>query len=118
MQSHWRGVVFPLGRDVLILLGLVLTFILSATTALYVAMRRPVVIVPNLVGQRLTQAEETAHRAGFEALEIKSRVYHETAPINTIVEQWPRAGMPVKQGLPLRVSVSLGPAARSGKPPQ
>lgn len=118
MQSHWREVVFPLGRDVLILVGLVLTFMLSATAALYVSMRRPVVIVPDLVGQRLTQAEETAQRAGFEALEIKSRVYHETAPINTIVEQWPRAGMPVRQGQPLRVSVSLGPAHPSSKPPQ
>lgn len=105
---HVRESFFRVGRDIAILVALGVVFTLSAAVWLYVAMHKPTVTAPDVVGQRLSRAESLAYEAGLE-LEVKTRVYHKTLQANTVVEQWPRAGMTVKQGQTLRVSVSLGP---------
>ncbi|MBI3951827.1 MAG: PASTA domain-containing protein [Acidobacteria bacterium] len=92
----------------MILATLGLVFILSASAMLYVAMHKPTATVPNVTGQRLSEAEEMAYQAGLE-LEVKGRVHHNTLAANTVVEQLPRAGTTVKRGQALRVKVSLGP---------
>ena len=110
----FRESFLRIGRDILILAALALVFTLSASAMLYVAMHMPTVVAPNVMGQRLTQAESMAHEAGLE-LEVKGRVPHKTLEANTVVEQWPRAGMTAKRGQALRVTVSLGPSPDLGQ---
>lgn len=94
-------------RDALVLILLGFVFVTSAAVALYLAMYQPTVTVPNVVGQKLGPAQQRARQAGLH-LEVKSTI-HTTQPANTIVKQWPPAGMTAKRGQPLRVQVSIGP---------
>jgi beta-lactam-binding protein with PASTA domain len=107
-QTHFREIFFRASQDLLILVTLGLVFILSTAIMLYAAMHKPTVTVPNVVGRQLGQAQGIAHEAGLD-MEVKGRVYNNSAEADTVVEQWPRPGMMVKKGQTLRVSVSLGP---------
>lgn len=107
-RRHVPEGFFRLGRNITIVVTLGGVFTLSAMVWLLLAMHKPTVRVPDVVGQRLSRAEILAHDAGL-AVEVKNHIHHRTLQANTVVEQWPRAGMTVKRGQTLRVSVSLGP---------
>ncbi len=83
-------------------------FLLSTSLMIYVAMHESAVVVPNLLGKTLFQAQQSASQLDLK-IEVKNRVYDERNPENTIVEQWPKAGMTIKKGQALRVNTSLGP---------
>jgi beta-lactam-binding protein with PASTA domain len=97
------------GRAFLILATLGLVFAMGVAAMLYVAMHKPTVTVPNVAGQRLSQAQEMTREAGLE-LEVRGRTYNDILAADTVVDQWPRAGMTVKRGQALRVNLSMGPS--------
>ncbi|MCS7156694.1 MAG: PASTA domain-containing protein [Blastocatellia bacterium] len=97
-----------LGRELSIVVSALVVFVLSASVAMYLVLRQPVVQTPALVGKPLSEAERMAERTGLK-LQVKGTVYDERYPAQFIVEQWPPPGMSVKRGQPLRVNVSLGP---------
>jgi beta-lactam-binding protein with PASTA domain len=71
-------------------------------------MHQSVVTVPNLVGKSAIEAQQLAQEAGLE-LKVKNQIHSDRFPANTVIEQWPRDGMTVKQGQSVQVNVSLGP---------
>jgi serine/threonine-protein kinase len=84
-------------------------FFVSAGAIAYLAVRGRTVKVPNVVGKEQATAREQLDEAGLR-LEIKNQAYNDSAPVNTISDQSPSAGMTVKTGQIVRVSVSLGAA--------
>jgi len=111
MKSGWvsfRETFWQVAQDVSLLGILGLIFVLSASLTLYVTMHQSVVTVPNLVGKSAAEAQQLAQEAGLE-LKVKNQVRSDQFPANTVIEQWPRAGMTIKQGQSVRVNVSLGP---------
>lgn len=103
-------------KELIKLVALVFIFLFSTSTMIYLAMREPATAVPNLLGKQLREAELETQRVGLK-LEIKNKVFDDRSPENTVVEQWPRAGMTIKKGQSLRVNMSMGPrVARAANP--
>jgi len=105
--------LLSLGRELSIIASALVVFVLSASVAMYLVLRQPVVRTPALVGKPLSEAERMAEHAGLR-LQVRNTLYDERYPAQVIIEQWPPPGMSVKRGQPLRVNVSLGPRP-SGK---
>ncbi len=97
-----------LGRELSIIAGALLVFVMSASVAMYLMLRQPAVRTPALVGKPLSEAERMAEQAGLK-LQVRNTLYDERHPAQVIIEQWPPPGMSVRRGQPLRVNVSLGP---------
>jgi len=107
--------LLSLGRELSIIAGALIVFVMSASVAMYLVLRQPVVRTPALVGRPLSEAERMAEQAGLK-LQVRNTLYDERYPAQVIIEQWPPPGMSVKRGQPLRVNVSLGPRS-SGRAP-
>jgi len=71
----------------------------------------PTVEVPDLSGQKVSQASSTLASEGLE-LGTQNRVSHETIPSGKIIEQDPAAGRKLKAGSLVSITVSSGPRYR------
>ncbi len=81
---------------------------ISALTAMRLAIHRHEVEVPNLVGMTLAQAEHAAPASGLQ-LQMERQYYSPTVPEGRIMSQVPDPGTRVRRGWQLRVAQSLGP---------
>ena len=69
----------------------------------------PVVQVPDIEGESLSEARKMASEVGLSLAEAEERVFSEEIEANHIVNQQPAAGQRVKQSRPLNITVSRGP---------
>ena len=94
----------------LILLALVLLVIalVSALTAMRLAIHGHEVAVPGLVGQSPAAARVIAEQNGLE-INVERQYYSPTVPEGKILSQLPPAGTWVRRGWQVRVAESLGP---------
>ncbi|PTV99347.1 serine/threonine-protein kinase [Halanaerobium saccharolyticum] len=69
----------------------------------------PVVEVPEIEGERLSEARKLASEVGLNLVENEERVFSEEIAAEHIVSQQPAAGERIKQSRPLNITVSKGP---------
>ncbi len=94
-------------RYVLMALVLLTVMLLSAMTAMRLAIHGREVAVPKLVGLSMEQAERITAANGL-LLEAESRFYSSNVQEGRIVSQLPAPGIHVRRGWRMRVAVSLG----------
>jgi eukaryotic-like serine/threonine-protein kinase len=94
----------------LVLLGLVLLVValLSALTAMRLAIHGREVAVPQLVGKTPAEARLVVEKTGLD-LNVERQYYSPTVPEGKILSQLPPAGSQVRRGFQVRVAESLGP---------
>ncbi len=95
-------------RLVLLALALLIVALVSALTAMRLAIHGHEVTVPNLVGESPAAARMIAEQKGLE-LNVERQYYSPTVPEGKILSQLPPAGSQVRQGWQVRVAESLGP---------
>lgn len=95
-------------RYVLLALILVTVALMSALTAMRVAIHGREVVVPKLVGLPPAQAERMALQSGL-LVELENRFYSSDVPAGRIMSQVPPAGEKVRRGWRVRLAESLGP---------
>jgi serine/threonine-protein kinase len=96
-----------LARIALMLFILASAAFLSAITAMRIAVQGREVVMPDVVGKRMGDAQSLLQGRGL-GLRIEDRAYN-ALPAETIVRQSPPADMRVKVGQYAHVVVSLGP---------
>jgi serine/threonine-protein kinase len=69
----------------------------------------PVVEVPDIEGENLSEARKLASEVGLNLVENEERVFSEEIAAEHIVSQQPAAGERIKQSRPLNITVSKGP---------
>ncbi len=89
-------------------LVLVTVALVSALTAMRLAIHGREVRVPNLVGMAPAEAERACTIAGM-SMSVESRFYSPQVPDGKIVSQTPPAGSMVRRGWRMGVAISLGP---------
>ena len=87
---------------------LVAVMLVSALTAMRLAIHGREVSVPKVVGMTVRQAEDAAAAQGL-LVDVENRFYSSELPEGRIVSQLPPAGTLVRRGWRLRVAQSLGP---------
>jgi beta-lactam-binding protein with PASTA domain len=95
-------------RYLLMSLVLLTVMLLSAMTAMRLAIHGREVAVPKLVGMTVEQAERVTSSNGL-LLDATSRFYSNDVPEGRIATQLPPTGIHVRRGWQMRVAVSLGP---------
>lgn len=95
-------------RYVLMVLVLLTVMLLSAMTAMRMAIHGREVTIPKLAGMSLEQAERITAASGL-LLDTENRFYSDTVPEGRIVSQLPAAGTRVRRGWKMRIALSLGP---------
>lgn len=95
-------------RYVLMVLVLLTVMLLSAMTAMRMAIHGREVKIPKLAGLSMEQAERIASANGL-LVETENRFYSDTVPEGRVVSQLPAAGTRVRRGWKMRVALSLGP---------
>ncbi len=95
-------------RLVLLALVLVIVALVSALTAMRLAIHGHEVTVPDLVGKSPAAARLVAEQSGLE-LSVERQYYSPTMPEGKILSQLPPAGGQVRRGWQVRVAESLGP---------
>ena len=95
-------------RLVLLALVLVVVALISALTAMRLAIHGHEVTVPNLVGESPAAARMIAEQKGLE-LNVERQYYSPTVAVGKILSQLPPAGSQVRRGWQVRVAESLGP---------
>ena len=95
-------------RLILLALVLLVVALVSALTAMRLAIHRQEVAVPNLVGTSPAAARMVAEQSGME-LTVERQYYSPTIPEGKILSQLPPAGSQVRRGWQVRVAESLGP---------
>jgi len=95
-------------RYVLMVLVLLTVMLLSAMTAMRMAIHGREVAIPKLVGVSMEQAERIASSNGL-LLDAENRFYSDSIPEGRVVSQLPAAGTRVRRGWKMRVALSLGP---------
>lgn len=98
-------VVWTIARRLFILAILIIAFIGSALTAIYLS-RGQEVTVPKVVGKNQAEAKKIAQASGLQVDAIE--VFDEESPADTVIRQEPKAGMVVKQGYTIKVYFSRG----------
>ena len=93
---------------VLLALVLVAVAMVSALTAMRLAIHGRQVRVPNVVGMSLAQARKAAGAAGL-LLDREGGFYSRDLPEGRLLSQIPAAGTLVRRGWQVRVAESLGP---------
>lgn len=94
-------------RLVLLALVLILVAMLSALTAMRIAIHGREVDVPDLVGLAPAEAESVLLERGLR-VDVESRFYSSNIPEGRILSQVPPAGTVVRRGGRVRVAESLG----------
>ncbi|MFW6280262.1 MAG: Stk1 family PASTA domain-containing Ser/Thr kinase [Halanaerobium sp.] len=69
----------------------------------------PIVEVPDIEGESLSEARSLASEVGLSLSENEERVFNDEIPVDHVVSQQPAGGQRVKQSRPLNVTVSKGP---------
>jgi beta-lactam-binding protein with PASTA domain len=95
-------------RLVLLALVLLVVALVSALTAMRLAIHGHEVAVPDLVGKSPVAARMIAEQSGLE-LNVERQYYSPTVPEGKILSQLPPAGSQVRRGWQVRVAESLGP---------
>ncbi len=95
-------------RYLLMALVLLTVVLLSAMTAMRLAIHGREVAVPKLVGLSAEQAERITLSSGL-LLDADSRYYSNEVAEGRVISQLPPAGIHVRRGWRMRVAVSLGP---------
>ena len=95
-------------RLVLLVLVMLVVALVSALTAMRLAVHGQELVVPDLVGKVPPEARRVAEQAGFQ-MEVERRYYSPTVPEDRILSQVPAAGIKVRRGWQIRVAQSLGP---------
>lgn len=95
-------------RLVLLALFLLVVALVSALTAMRLAIHTHEVAVPDLVGKSPAAARMIAEQNGLE-LTVERQYYSPTIPEGKILSQLPPAGSQVRRGWQVRVAESLGP---------
>jgi eukaryotic-like serine/threonine-protein kinase len=95
-------------RITLLVLVLLLVALVSALTAMRLAIHGREVEVPKLVGLTPPEAERAALAAGLQ-LVMERQYYSAQVPEGKIMSQLPEAGTHVRRGWEVRVAESLGP---------
>lgn len=94
-------------RAVLLVLVLLAVALISALTAMRVAIHGREVEVPKLVGMTTAQAERLANERGLR-VEVENRFYSPDVPEGRIMSQLPPPGSKVRRGWRVRLAESLG----------
>jgi beta-lactam-binding protein with PASTA domain len=95
-------------RLVLLALVLLVVALVSALTAMRLAIHGQELVVPDLVGKLPVEARKIAEQEGFQ-LEVERRYYSASIPEDRILSQVPDPGTRVRRGWQIRVAQSLGP---------
>src|SRR5450755_1622510 len=95
-------------RLLLLVLVLLVVALVSALTAMRLAIHGREVAVPDLVGKSPAAARMIAEQNGLE-LTVERQYYSPTVPEGKIMSQLPPAGSQVRSGWQVRVAESLGP---------
>jgi beta-lactam-binding protein with PASTA domain len=95
-------------RLVLLALALLVVALVSALTAMRLAIHGHEVAVPDLVGKSPVAARMIAEQSGLE-LNVERQYYSPIVPEGKILSQLPLAGSQVRRGWQVRVAESLGP---------
>jgi beta-lactam-binding protein with PASTA domain len=95
-------------RLILLALVLLVVALVSALTAMRLAVHGQELVVPDLVGKLPAEARKVAEQAGFQ-MEVERRYYSPTVPEDRILSQVPAPGTKVRRGWQIRVAQSLGP---------
>ena len=95
-----------LARMTLLVFILASAAFLSAITAMRVAIHGREVTMPNLVGKKVSEANQLLRSSGL-VLRVADRIYSEL-PANVVVRQTPTAGLLMKVSQQAHVVVSLG----------
>jgi beta-lactam-binding protein with PASTA domain len=95
-------------RLVLLALVLLVVALVSALTAMRLAIHGHEVAVPDLVGKSPVAARMLAEQSGLE-VNVERQFYSPTVPEGKILSQLPPAGSQVRRGWQVRVAESLGP---------
>jgi len=83
--------------------------ILSAFAVVALLLRQEEVRAPDLIGQEIVTAMETAYQQGLQ-LKVERREPHPSLPRDTVIAQTPLPGNGIKKGRQVRVVVSQGPS--------
>jgi len=95
-------------RLILLALVLLVVALVSALTAMRLAIHGHEVVVPDLVGKSPAAARMMAEQSGLE-INVERQYYSPMVPEGKILSQVPRAGSQVRRGWQVRVAESLGP---------
>ena len=94
-------------RIVMMTLVLVTVGVMSALTAMRVAIHGRETTVPNFARMRVQDAERLASSNGL-SVAVEGSFYSADIPEGRVVSQQPPAGMRVRRGWPVRLALSLG----------
>ena len=95
-------------RLILMALVLLIVALVSALTAMRLAIHGREVAVPDLRSKTPAEAHRMADDAGL-SMQIESNYYSATIPEGKVLSQVPAAGTVVRRGWEVRVALSLGP---------
>src|ERR1035441_6748241 len=95
-------------RMLLLALVLVTVALVSALTAMRLAIHGREVIIPKLVGMSPSEAERAGAASGLQVV-IERQFYSPDVPEGKIMTQVPPPGTKVRRGWSIRVAQSLGP---------
>jgi beta-lactam-binding protein with PASTA domain len=95
-------------RLVLLALVLLVVALVSALSAMRLAIHGREVAVPELVGKTPAEARFIVEQIGLD-LNVERQYYSPTVPEGQILSQLPPAGSQVRRGFQVRVAESLGP---------
>lgn len=92
----------------MLVLVLLMVALVSALTAMRLAIHGHEVVVPKLVGMTPVEAERAVVASGLR-VDVERQYYSPTVPEGSIVSQVPAPGTKVRRGWQVRVAQSLGP---------
>jgi eukaryotic-like serine/threonine-protein kinase len=95
-------------RMLLLALVLLTVALISALTAMQLAIHGHEVAIPKLVGMSPGEAERTGAASGLQVV-IERQFFSPTIPEGKIMTQMPAPGTKVRRGWSIRVAQSLGP---------
>jgi len=95
-------------RTLFLALILMTVALISALTAMRLAIHGREVTIPNLVGMSPIEAERTGASSGLQVV-IERQFYSPNVPEGKIMTQMPPPGTRVRRGWSIRVAQSLGP---------
>jgi len=98
-------------KSLLTLALLAVAFFIGAGAITYLAVRGRPVAVPNVVGKSKEDARKEFDEAGLR-MAVKSEVVDDKTPAGDVIDQSPAAGMIIKTGQIVRISLSLGAQSR------
>jgi beta-lactam-binding protein with PASTA domain len=93
---------------VLLTLVLITVALISALTAMRLAIHGRVVSIPEVVGMSPIEAERLGANSGLQVI-VEREFYSADVPEGRIINQMPPAGTKVRRGWSIRVARSLGP---------